>query len=82
MRAIEVTRNFNYFVKNGELINHLSDLNMLAGFLASLMHDIGHPGVNNGFLVAIKHPKALRYNDKSVLEYHHCAIAFKLLLDP
>ena len=32
--------------------------------------------------MALKHTKALRYNDKSVLEHHHCAIAFKLLLDP
>ena len=39
-------------------------------------------GVNNPFLIAMKHTKALRYNDKSVLENHHCAIAFKLLLDP
>jgi high affinity cGMP-specific 3',5'-cyclic phosphodiesterase 9 len=30
----------------------------------------------------MKHTKAVRYNDKSVLENHHCAIAFKLLLDP
>ena len=30
----------------------------------------------------MRHTKALRYNDKSVLENHHCAIAFKLLLDP
>lgn len=30
----------------------------------------------------MKHTKALRYNDKNVLENHHCAIAFKLLLDP
>jgi hypothetical protein len=39
-------------------------------------------GVNNQFLIAMKHTKALRYNDKNVLENHHCAIAFKLLLDP
>jgi high affinity cGMP-specific 3',5'-cyclic phosphodiesterase 9 len=39
-------------------------------------------GVNNSFLIAMRHTKALRYNDVSVLENHHCAIAFKLLLDP
>lgn len=33
-------------------------------------------------MIAMRHTKALRYNDKSVLENHHCAIAFKLLLDP
>ena len=38
--------------------------------------------MNNPFLIAMRHTKALRYNDKSVLENHHCAIAFKLLLDP
>lgn len=54
----------------------------MAGFIACLMHDIGHPGVNNAFLIATKHPKAIRYNDKSILENHHCAMAFKLLLDP
>jgi hypothetical protein len=33
-------------------------------------------------LIAMRHTKALRYNDRNVLENHHCAIAFKLLLDP
>ena len=54
----------------------------MAGFLACITHDIAHPGVNNNFLVAIKHPKAMRYNDMHVLEKHHCAIAFKILLEP
>ena len=63
-------------------MKHFSDLNIMSAFLACLLCDIQHPGVNNPFLIAMRHTKALRYNDKSVLENHHCAIAFKLLLDP
>jgi len=63
-------------------MSHFSDLQVMAGLLASILHDIAHPGVNNNFLIAVKHQKAIRYNDLSVLENHHCAIAFKLLLDP
>ena len=58
----------------------------LASALTSLIRKFVLPkifsGVNNPFLIAMKHTKALRYNDKNVLENHHCAIAFKLLLDP
>ena len=43
---------------------------------------IGFRGVNNPFLIGMKHTKTIRYNDRAVLENHHCAIAFKLLLDP
>lgn len=82
LKAIDITRNYHYFVKHGELMKHLSDLNVMACFLSCLMADLGHPGVNNSYLIATKHPKAIRYNDKSVLENHHCAMAFKLLLDP
>lgn len=82
LRVIDTTRNFHYFVKYGELMNYLSDLQVMAGLLACMLHDVAHPGVNNNFLIGIKHQKALRYNDTSVLENHHCAIAFKLLLDP
>lgn len=63
-------------------MKHFSDLNIMSAFLACLLCDIQHPGVNNSFLIAMRHTKAIRYNDKSVLENHHCAIAFKLLLDP
>jgi len=63
-------------------MQYFSDLNIMAGLLACVLCDIAHPGVNNSFLIAMRHTKAIRYNDKSVLENHHCAIAFKLLLDP
>ena len=77
-----MTRNYHYFTKQGELMAYFSDLNIMSAFLACLLCDIQHPGVTNSFLIAMRHTKALRYNDKSVLENHHCAIAFKLLLDP
>lgn len=82
VKIIELTRNFHYFVKTGELMQIFSDLNVMSGFLSCLLCDVSHPGVNNGFLIAMRHVKAIRYNDRSVLENHHCAIAFKLLLDP
>lgn len=82
VKIIELTRNFHYFVKTGELMQIFSDLNVMSGFLSCLLCDVSHPGVNNGFLIAMKHIKAIRYNDRAVLENHHCAIAFKLLLDP
>lgn len=63
-------------------MTYFSDLNLMAGLLACMTADVAHPGVNNPFLLAMRHTKAIRYNDRSVLEHHHCAIAFKLLLDP
>ena len=53
----------------------------MAVYIASLLHDVGHPGVSNSFLISIKHLKATRYNDISILENHHLAIGFKILLD-
>ena len=55
LRVIDTTRNFHYFVKYGELMSHISDLQVMAGFLSCLLHDIAHPGVDNNFLIGIKH---------------------------
>ena len=38
--------------------------------------------MNNNFLIATSDPRALLYNDKSVLENHHCASAFSILAKP
>jgi cAMP-specific phosphodiesterase 4/calcium/calmodulin-dependent 3',5'-cyclic nucleotide phosphodiesterase len=48
--------------------------------ISSMVHDTDHPGVNNPYLVATRDRLALRYNDKSVLENHHIAIAFNTML--
>lgn len=49
--------------------------------LASLCHDVGHPGVSNAYLVNIQHNLALLYNDRSPLENMHCSCIFELLAE-
>jgi len=58
------------------IINPLDALTLL---IVAIGHDVGHPGVNNAFLVTLKAPLAQLYNDKSVLESFHCA-AFSQVL--
>lgn len=47
--------------------------------IAAIGHDIGHPGVNNYFVVNTFTPLATLYNDQSVLENYHAACLFILL---
>ncbi|KAI1437727.1 hypothetical protein GGR50DRAFT_23300 [Xylaria sp. CBS 124048] len=63
-----------------------SSVNSLVGpiealtlLVSAIGHDVGHPGVNNGFLVTLKAPLAQLYNDRSVLESFHCAAYSQIL---
>lgn len=47
--------------------------------ITAIGHDVGHPGVNNGFLISLNAPLAQLYNDKSVLESFHCAAYSQIL---
>jgi cAMP-specific phosphodiesterase 4 len=51
-------------------------------FFAAIIHDMAHPGTNNGYSINTGDKIAIRYNDKSVLENMHVAEAFKLLQLP
>lgn len=67
----------------GVLMDSIPLLELLALYTAATMHDYDHPGRTNAFLVATLSPQALLYNDRSVLENHHAAAAFALLMsDP
>lgn len=56
-----------------------SPIDHLACVLAAAVHDVGHPGKTNDFQIATGSELALRYNDKSVLESMHSALAFEVM---
>ncbi|KAL8813613.1 MAG: hypothetical protein Q9223_000255 [Gallowayella weberi] len=60
----------------GKLLQPFDALTLL---VSAIGHDVGHPGVNNAFLVALNAPLAQLYNDKSVLESFHCAAYSQIL---
>ncbi|TKR57360.1 hypothetical protein L596_030842 [Steinernema carpocapsae] len=56
-----------------------TDIEILAAIMAGAMHDVDHPGFTNQYLINSNSELAIMYNDESVLEQHHLAVAFKLL---
>ncbi|KFA74954.1 hypothetical protein S40288_02222 [Stachybotrys chartarum IBT 40288] len=57
----------------------LSPFEALTLLITAIGHDVGHPGVNNGFLSTLNAPLAQLYNDRSVLESFHCAAYTQIL---
>ncbi|KAF9976187.1 3',5'-cyclic-nucleotide phosphodiesterase, partial [Modicella reniformis] len=52
---------------------------IFALIVASIGHDVGHPGVNNMFLINAHTPLAQVYNDRSVLESFHSMALFQVM---
>ncbi|KAF4677834.1 Calcium/calmodulin-dependent 3',5'-cyclic nucleotide phosphodiesterase 1B [Perkinsus chesapeaki] len=76
--AVDVTHTVYRYLVLSKSVAFFQPLDCLAILLAAVVHDIGHPGVNNPFLVETANELALRYNDKSPLENMHCARFFEL----
>ncbi|KAL4898220.1 hypothetical protein BDV59DRAFT_1559 [Aspergillus ambiguus] len=66
-------------VSQSPLAAVLTPFDTLTLLISAIGHDVGHPGVNNFFLVKLNAPLAQLYNDNSVLEAFHCA-AFSQIL--
>ncbi|XP_036365375.1 cAMP-specific 3',5'-cyclic phosphodiesterase 4C isoform X4 [Octopus sinensis] len=79
MHAADVTQSTHVLLSVSALENVFTDLEVLAAIFACTIHDVDHPGVTNQYLVNTSSELALMYNDESVLENHHLAVAFKLL---
>ncbi|KAK9477151.1 hypothetical protein V1514DRAFT_334673 [Lipomyces japonicus] len=54
---------------------------VLTLLVTAIGHDVGHPGVSNAFLIAVRSPIAQIYSDKSVLESFHSATLLQILKD-
>eukprot|EP00948_MAST-09A_sp_MAST-9A-sp1_P002685 g2685.t1 len=79
--AVDVAHAIYRFMSMIDAQNHISFVEMLALQTAALCHDMGHPGVNNNYLIASRNQLAMTYNDKSPLENMHCAALYAVLSD-
>ena len=70
---------FHTSTSNSTITALLKPFDALTLLISAIGHDVGHPGVNNAFLVALKAPLAQLYNDNSVLEAFHCAAYSQIL---
>eukprot|EP00743_Colponemidia_sp_Colp-15_P004428 GILK01004774.1.p1 GENE.GILK01004774.1~~GILK01004774.1.p1 ORF type:complete len:861 (+),score=104.97 GILK01004774.1:42-2585(+) len=82
IHAADVANSLLYLLEEGKISTKCSSLDLLSVVVAALVHDLGHPGLNNAFLIATESEQALMYNDISVLENFHVASTFQLLKDP
>ena len=74
---------FTYLIlKRTSAHKTLLKTDVLALLVASLCHDIDHPGNTNTYEINSQSQLALVHNDISVLENHHSHVLFTLLRDP
>ncbi|TKR92843.1 hypothetical protein L596_007413 [Steinernema carpocapsae] len=80
--AADVLQATSYFLERDRVAQHVLDTHAAAALIAATVHDLDHPGRGNAYLINTRSPLALLYNDVSVLENHHVALAFQLTLEP
>ena len=76
LQTIFIYNNYSKF----QIILKLSDLDLFSIFFSAIIHDYGHPGLNNNYLIKTKDDLAIKYNDISVLENYHVSEAFNIIL--
>ena len=64
---------------NSEEICETTVLDLLGMIISAMGHDLGHPGLNNGFHINASTELGITYNDKSCLENFHSAYLFRIL---
>ncbi|XP_020916920.1 high affinity cGMP-specific 3',5'-cyclic phosphodiesterase 9A [Exaiptasia diaphana] len=62
-----------------EITSKIEPHEVLIMLTSALCHDLDHPGYNNAYQINARTELALRYNDISPLENHHCAVAFDIM---
>nr|XP_020462276.1 high affinity cGMP-specific 3',5'-cyclic phosphodiesterase 9A-like isoform X2 [Monopterus albus] len=62
-----------------DLRRKMDGIDLLIMLTSAVCHDLDHTGYNNAYQINARTELALRYNDISPLENHHCAVAFEIL---
>ncbi|XP_024919652.1 high affinity cGMP-specific 3',5'-cyclic phosphodiesterase 9A [Cynoglossus semilaevis] len=62
-----------------DLRTKMDSIDLLIMLTSAVCHDLDHTGYNNTYQINARTELALRYNDISPLENHHCAVAFEIL---
>ncbi|XP_062922391.1 high affinity cAMP-specific and IBMX-insensitive 3',5'-cyclic phosphodiesterase 8A isoform X2 [Mobula hypostoma] len=76
--AADVLHATAYFLNKERIKQSLDRTDEVAALIAAIIHDVDHPGRTNSFLCNAGSELALLYNDTTVLESHHTALAFQL----
>uniref|UniRef100_A0A4W6DPX5 Phosphodiesterase n=1 Tax=Lates calcarifer TaxID=8187 RepID=A0A4W6DPX5_LATCA len=79
VHAADVTQAMYCYLREPMLAKSLTSYDILLGLVAAATHDLGHPGVNQPFLIKTDHYLATLYRNTSVLENHHWKSAVGLL---
>ena len=84
MHGADVTQSVSLFFlnSNAEQICQSLVLDILGILIASMGHDLGHPGYTNPFHINSSSELALTYNDFSCLENFHASSLFKIIKNP
>lgn len=77
--AMDVMQTIYRLIMVSRLNAIFTELEVFSMLIAAIAHDVGHPGVNNAFLVKTRHDLAMTHNDKSPLENMHCSVLYDIL---
>ena len=81
LHGADVTQSLLVFFlhSNSEEICETTVLDLLGMILSAMGHDLGHPGLNNGYHINASTELGITYNDKSCLENFHSSYLFRIL---
>ncbi|XP_067831314.1 high affinity cGMP-specific 3',5'-cyclic phosphodiesterase 9A-like [Heptranchias perlo] len=65
-----------------DLKEKLNLIDIVILMTSAVCHDLDHPGYNNAYQINAHTELAVRYNNISPLENHHCAVTFRILSVP
>ena len=81
LHAADVVQSLLVYTLFGNLqkVIDFNDLDLICLFISAAIHDLGHPGYTNNYLINTKNELAMRYNDQSVLENFHVSEGFNII---